>query len=74
MIVEVDEETHGTNAERRRDHRRTMALEENGYAVIRVWNSEVLRGLDGVLRLIDETCEERLSGPLLAPAPWEENR
>ena len=59
LIVEVDGATHGTDAERLYDERRTLILNANGYRVLRVWNREVLQELDGVLWQIRMACEDR---------------
>ena len=47
LIVEID---GGQHAERvAEDALRTKALEESGYHVIRFWNHDVLRNIEGVL-------------------------
>jgi very-short-patch-repair endonuclease len=50
LIVEVDGGQHAerTNA----DMERSKMLESAGYHVIRFWNNEVLRNIDGVLEAI----------------------
>jgi len=49
LIVEVDGATHGTIAEQMHDARRSRYLEIQGWEVMRFWNDEVYRNLDGVL-------------------------
>jgi very-short-patch-repair endonuclease len=50
LIVEVDGGQHAED--RRRDALRTRFLEREGYRVLRFWNNEVLKNIDGVLELI----------------------
>jgi very-short-patch-repair endonuclease len=54
LIVEVDGGQHGSRSAR--DVQRTATLEARGYLIIRFWNSEVLRNVDGVLQAIVETA------------------
>lgn len=49
LIVELDGATHGSADERAHDMRRTQYLEDLGWGVVRYWNDEVYRNLDGVL-------------------------
>jgi very-short-patch-repair endonuclease len=50
LIVEVDGSQH---AERlRQDAVRTRRLEGDGFSVIRFWNNDVLKNIDGVLEAI----------------------
>ena len=49
LIIELDGATHGTADERIYDAQRTRFMEEQGWGVIRFWNDEVYRNLDGVL-------------------------
>ena len=56
-----------------RDERRSAALEEHGYEVLRFWNNEVLSNLGGVLQAIAERLEKapspglRFAKPDLSP-------
>jgi very-short-patch-repair endonuclease len=49
-IIEVDGGQHGKNAAA--DAQRTRFLESEGYRVLRFWNNDVLRNIDGVLEVI----------------------
>lgn len=50
LIVEVDRSQH---AERlRQDAVRTRRLEGDGFSVIRFWNNDVLKNIDGILEAI----------------------
>ena len=48
LVVEVDGDTHSTDDEIVYDNRRTQYLEAQGWRVLRCWNNEVYRNLDGV--------------------------
>ena len=60
LALEVDGAQHGFDDERRRDERRTAALEAAGYRVLRFWNHEVLREMQTVLDTIHAALAERL--------------
>jgi len=49
LIVEVDGGQHSESAS---DARRDAHFRENGFAVFRFWNDDVIRNLDGVCREI----------------------
>ncbi len=51
LVVEVDGGQHALAQQN--DARRTKALADHGYTVLRFWNSEVLQNLDGVLAKIE---------------------
>lgn len=51
-IIEVDGATHSTPDELAYDARRTKYLESEGWAVIRVTNTDIYENIDGVWRLI----------------------
>ena len=57
LIIEVDGGQHDLNS--RRDSERTQLLEEIGYLVLRFWNNDVMRNLDGVLEVILDTLEQK---------------
>ncbi|HVW55858.1 MAG TPA: endonuclease domain-containing protein [Rhizobiaceae bacterium] len=49
LVVEVD---GGQHAESASDARRDAHFRENGFVVLRFWNDDVIRNLDGVCREI----------------------
>jgi very-short-patch-repair endonuclease len=49
LIVEVDGATHGSDAELRRDERRSAFLHAEGFRVMRCWNDDMFTNLEGVL-------------------------
>lgn len=52
LIIEVDGATHSETAEIARDVRRTTFLEQQGWQVHRIWNTEVYENLKGVLEMV----------------------
>ena len=52
IIVEVDGSQHGETEAARRDHHRTARLEADGWTILRFWNDDILRDIDGVCRHI----------------------
>ena len=61
IVIEVDGGQHFI--ERERDEERDRWLRGQGYSVLRFWNNEVLRNIDGVL----EVVRDRLKHPPLTP-------
>jgi very-short-patch-repair endonuclease len=57
LIIEVDGGQHNIHVER--DLERTAAIEAAGYLVMRFWNDEVLKNIEGVLERIVETLAAR---------------
>jgi len=56
LIIELDGGQHALAANS--DSKRAVALERDGYRVIRFWNNEVLQNLEGVLqRILDVVTE-----------------
>ena len=64
LVIEVDGDTHAGRAAY--DARRTDALQERGYRVIRFTNEDVMKNLDGVLVAIRR---ELRTPPLPSPLP-----
>ena len=52
LVIEVDGETHFYDAAMARDQVRDAFLRHEGYRVLRVTNTDVMRNIDGVLTLI----------------------
>lgn len=49
LVIEVDGGHHGEDNHRQRDDVRTDWQQSQGYRVVRFWNGDVLRHLDGVM-------------------------
>jgi very-short-patch-repair endonuclease len=60
LVVEVDGSQHAARTEA--DDERTKAIKANGYRVLRYWNNDVLKNIDGVL-------EDILSAITTTPTP-----
>jgi very-short-patch-repair endonuclease len=54
LIVEVDGGQHNFDAHARADMRRDRHFKREGFTVLRFWNNEIDRQMEGVLMLIDE--------------------
>jgi very-short-patch-repair endonuclease len=50
IVVEVDGGQHGARSTA--DEERTRDIEAHGYRVLRFWNNDVLKNIDGVLEVI----------------------
>ena len=71
-MIEVDGATHG-DERKAADAKRTAFIEELGYKVIRVGNTEIFENLDGVWE--DIASELGLfANPTSLPAPFPEGR
>ena len=68
LIVEVDGSQHGLATNAAHDAERTRRLEAEGYRVLRFWNNDINRNLDGVL----ETISAAVHGD--ADAKWMEHK
>ncbi|WP_426269751.1 endonuclease domain-containing protein [Dyella kyungheensis] len=66
LIVELDGGQHGEQVIY--DELRTLELEAMGYRVLRFWNNDVLKNLDGVIEMILEA----LASPAPHPNPLPE--
>ncbi len=52
LIIELDGGHHGEEKKRIKDLERTKFLELEGFRVLRFWNNEVLKNIDGVIETI----------------------
>jgi very-short-patch-repair endonuclease len=59
LVIEVDGGQHAVDIEL--DRMRTAVIETAGYIVMRFWNNEVLRNIDGVIEDIMATLAARTS-------------
>jgi very-short-patch-repair endonuclease len=64
LIIEVDGGQHDEQSSRDAD--RTRFLESQGYRVLRFWNNDVLRNIDGVL---EEIQSAMIATPTPNPSP-----
>ncbi|WP_043114961.1 endonuclease domain-containing protein [Solimonas soli] len=56
LVIEIDGGQHALHGDA--DARRTAALRDRGYRVIRFWNNEVMENLDGVMEAIELALAE----------------
>jgi very-short-patch-repair endonuclease len=66
LIVEIDGGQHNFDEHAEKDSMRDRRLMRDGFRVLRFWNNEVDRNLDGVLTVID--AELRASTPPGGPS------
>jgi very-short-patch-repair endonuclease len=59
LIIEIDGGQHNFDEHARRDALRDRRFERDGFQVLRFWNNEVDRNLEGVLTVIDSALQER---------------
>ncbi|HYK08452.1 MAG TPA: endonuclease domain-containing protein [Candidatus Eisenbacteria bacterium] len=52
LIIELDGGDHNKNEAKIYDKKRTEFLENKGYRVIRFWNSDILKNINGVMEVI----------------------
>ena len=69
LIVELDGDTHGTPKELAHDARRSAFLEAAGWTVIRAFNVDVYRNLDGVLTQISDALHTAGRAAALSSPP-----
>ena len=55
LVIEINGGQHNEGEIMEKDEERTTWLKENGYQVLRFWNNEVLKNVEGVLERIRET-------------------
>ncbi|MBI4091052.1 MAG: endonuclease domain-containing protein [Candidatus Komeilibacteria bacterium] len=57
IIIELDGGHHADTHQHRNDHLRDDVLRSEGFRVLRVWNNEIDRNLDGVVEKIKQLLE-----------------
>jgi very-short-patch-repair endonuclease len=63
VVIEVDGGGHGEARQMATDRRRTAYLASRGYRVLRFWNNEVLKEIEGVMTLIYEAVHQHETPP-----------
>ncbi len=59
VIIEADGGQHGDGKAQAYDARRTRFLQNEGFAVLRFWNNDILGNIDGVLAEIAKSLSHR---------------
>ena len=67
IVVEVDGGQHAEAADY--DARRTRSLEQAGFVVLRFWNNEVFKDIEGVVDMIWNTAAARRNPSPPKPSP-----
>ena len=57
LIIELDGGHHNEQPVEEKDLARTKWLEQEGYHVIRFWNTDILENMDGVIETILEKLD-----------------
>ena len=58
IIIEIDGGQHNKELNIQSDKNRTRYLENNGYKVLRFWNDDVMKNIDGVMEVIFREVKE----------------
>ncbi len=58
LIVELDGSGHLHPQKKNKDEKRDKILKDLGYHIIRFYNYEIDKNLDGVLRIISDKCKD----------------
>jgi very-short-patch-repair endonuclease len=69
LVIEVDGGQHGDAPQRVSDEARTAFLNSQGYRVLRFWNNEVLKEIDGVMEVIYAALHSAEPPPTPNPSP-----
>jgi very-short-patch-repair endonuclease len=72
LVIEVDGDTHATDAGMRHDKWRDAFLQAEGYRILRLWNNEVMRNPEGVYFLISQALGAISSEPPGSTSPLVE--
>jgi very-short-patch-repair endonuclease len=70
FVVEIDGGHHNEPEQAKHDERRTRWLEQEGYRLFRVWNTEVFDNLDGVVETIWAELAGLRPSSAETPPPW----
>ncbi len=60
LVIEIDGATHAQTATS--DEARTRFIEDEGYRVLRFWNTDVMANIDGVIAVIAEHLPDMCKG------------
>jgi very-short-patch-repair endonuclease len=71
LLIEVDGSQHGEDQNKAYDDVRTRWLEKEGYRVIRFWNDDITRNMEGVMQTIYAAIHGSLSAE---PMPLKHER
>jgi very-short-patch-repair endonuclease len=63
LVIEIDGGQHNEDAHPVKDQKRDWHLNREGFKILRFWNNEVDRNLNGVLGVIDRELSLDLTSP-----------
>ncbi|MDB5561739.1 MAG: endonuclease protein [Hyphomicrobiales bacterium] len=69
LVIEIDGDTHGSDAAMQYDAERDNFIKNEGYDIVRILNHDVMENLDGVIGLIEAELAGRLRTPTHDPSP-----
>jgi very-short-patch-repair endonuclease len=69
LVIELDGGQHNFGEQARRDAERDAYFQQSGYRVLRFWNNDVLRNVQGVLEVIFEAISSDPTPPTPDPSP-----
>src|SRR5260370_28059910 len=68
LVIELDGGQHNERTEAAQDKFRTGLIEKHGYRILRFWDNEDLKNIDGVLQVITDAAERsELNSNLTTP-------
>jgi anthranilate/para-aminobenzoate synthase component I len=73
LIIEIDGGQHSADDAVAYDAKRTAFMENAGYRVLRFWNSDVAKNMDGVIQKIENIIQQQEKRTVNGP-PLEEER
>jgi len=71
LLIEIDGSQHAEDREKVHDAARTRWLEKEGYRVLRFWNNDITKNIDGVMEAVYAALHGSLSGE---PVPLKHKR
>jgi len=74
LIIEVDGGQHNETKTIASDNKRKAYLESQGFHILRFWNNDVLKNMDGVIEKITDTLSELSPSPLPLPSRERGNK
>jgi len=63
LVIELDGGQHAHGQQAVRDARRDAYFGANGYRVLRFWNHDVMKNLDGMLTMIAQAIDSDAAAP-----------
>src|SRR5262249_47493751 len=69
LIIEVDGAQHNEPENVARDEERSAYLRSRGYRILRFWNNDVLKNIDGVMEAIFAVMHQNEESPPPLPPP-----